>query len=266
MSKQTKAAIISGFFVFLITTGFIEVALRIFDPLGLNYFSDLATLYSVWQSHETGYTFPDGEYRLSNYSFTYRDGQRVTPDSNPSGKQVVFIGDSVSFGLGVNDAETWINLVARELNINAINLALPGYNIGNIERQLAHLPPDSCIVWLVVGNDHEPDRDWTPPVAPKPQYAFITRYLMLLAPSLPDTPPTPQFYERVEAIAADERVTAVAFDAPYAERMPPTVHRIPPYQSRISYVDAHANEVGNQEIAVAIAPIISSVIRSKECH
>jgi lysophospholipase L1-like esterase len=59
---------------------------------------------------------------------TDAQGSRRTPVATGARRSVVFLGDSCTFGIGVNDDQTFAALVQQRLpGIQAINLGVPGY-------------------------------------------------------------------------------------------------------------------------------------------
>lgn len=245
--------------LFLLTVGMVESALRLVDPLGARYYNDLEILETLRQPFESGYTFGDGIHELTRFSFAYGNNARITPDSAP-GQNVIFVGDSVTFGLGVENSETWVNNVASRLNIHAINRARPAYNIGNIEREI-DLFQGVCIVYLVVNNDHETDATYTP-VQPKRTPLFTlesARYIdvfmyMFLSPV--GKKPDRDFYQRIEDLADNPRVLVLAFDERFSAPLSEDIYRIPRYRRSISFFDGHPSAAGNIEIADSVTPVI----------
>jgi lysophospholipase L1-like esterase len=86
-------------------------------------------------------------------------GPEVLPEKGPGIRRVIILGDSVAFGMGVRDDETFVGQL-RELFRNAdvefINTAVAGYSTYN-ERQLLServlgLRPD-LVIWQTCLND-----------------------------------------------------------------------------------------------------------------
>jgi lysophospholipase L1-like esterase len=70
---------------------------------------------------------PDVEYPFT--VSTGPDGHRLTPKSGGKNETVLFLGDSCTFGIPVNDNETFPALVQREIEgIRVINAGVPGYS------------------------------------------------------------------------------------------------------------------------------------------
>lgn len=70
---------------------------------------------------------PDAEYRFK--VSTDADGHRLTPAAGNAHQTVLFLGDSCTFGIPVNDGETFPALVQRALpDVRAVNAGVPGYS------------------------------------------------------------------------------------------------------------------------------------------
>lgn len=89
----------------------------------------------------------------------------------PNTKRIVGIGDSVTFGFGVNEEETYLRQLENILRDNqknvyeVINLAVSGYNSFQerifLEKQISQVQPDVLVVGLVLndigGDFHVPN-------------------------------------------------------------------------------------------------------------
>ena len=86
----------------------------------------------------------------------FRGGEVEIP--KPSGRlRIVALGDSVAFGWGVNDADTFCQQLEQQflarrpdVDIDVVNLAVPGYatrqEVALLERNLAALQPDVVLL------------------------------------------------------------------------------------------------------------------------
>ena len=99
----------------------------------------------------------------------------------------LFVGDSFTFGLGVNDDETFVHHLNEHLGAKdyALNYAVPGYSTDQevllVERDLLKRQPD--VVWLVVylANDLL-DNHLTVPFQfslPKPRFQMVSKELVI---------------------------------------------------------------------------------------
>lgn len=77
--------------------------LRIFDPLGvLRYYNDLSRLFADYVVSERGYSMYPGLHQYSNWTaLIERNGNRHVPDGKNAACEIAFVGDSVTFGFGV---------------------------------------------------------------------------------------------------------------------------------------------------------------------
>jgi len=87
-----------------------------------------------------------------------KNGFRVTPGScdGPKAFTIVGLGDSVMFGWGVNDEETYLAYLAQSMSGNCIrilNMAVPGYNtameVEAFRKKGVELHPDLVIIHYV---------------------------------------------------------------------------------------------------------------------
>ncbi|MFC1807384.1 SGNH/GDSL hydrolase family protein [Candidatus Omnitrophota bacterium] len=74
-----------------------------------------------------------------------------------SGYRIVCLGDSMTFGYGVNDDETFTKILGDRLNKETINIGVLGYDIDRyfllFEDVVLPLKPDLLIVFFAVTND-----------------------------------------------------------------------------------------------------------------
>jgi len=98
-----------------------------------------------------------GELTYTHNRLGFRGEQ--FPLEKPAGKtRVVTIGGSTTYGVGVNDEETWPYHLSKELgaDFHVINMGVPGYssaeNLIQTERYLAELQP-ALAIYLIGLND-----------------------------------------------------------------------------------------------------------------
>ena len=97
--------------------------------------------------------------KLPNAEFPFRvsttaDGRRVVPKTRQAETTVLFLGDSCTFGIPVNDGETFPARTQaklakqRNIKIQAINAGVPGYSIfqGRILLEQLTQPPEVVVV------------------------------------------------------------------------------------------------------------------------
>ncbi len=115
-------------------------------------------------------------------------GRRVSGaaggDPGPVGRRIVVLGDSLTFGPGVTDEQTYAARLAAELvaeegaPVEVLNAGVNGYSTFHYSRwaehRLAGVDPDLLIVGLYVGNDNELDLEARVQV-PVPGERWLTR-------------------------------------------------------------------------------------------
>jgi SGNH hydrolase-like domain, acetyltransferase AlgX len=94
------------------------------------------------------------QYTIDELGFR-ADAQQV---SGRSGKRHVFVGDSFTFGLGVNDSETFVHILNGGGETNTyLNCAVPGFSTDQelllVERDILNLRPDVVDLVVYLGND-----------------------------------------------------------------------------------------------------------------
>ncbi len=253
-----RRVVLASCITFLMTFTILELGLRLFDPWGARrYFADQAFLYSRFTSDpQRGYYALPGMYQFSNWQADILpDTSRRVPDSAISGCKVVFVGDSITFGWGVNDAQTWINLVARHVpTAQLINAGTFSYNAERVRASLAAFPDAAVYIYFAVDNDGDPDPNWqgtysSQLILEDYAYAALAPYRL--------SAPMPGF----AAALADlkRRTTVLAINANgWANRI--GAFPIPPYTHHISRTDGHADATGNQEIAAAVTPLVQQAV------
>ncbi|MEO8398085.1 MAG: hypothetical protein ABI700_34140, partial [Chloroflexota bacterium] len=160
MRQSARRKLIAALFGIILALLLGEGLLARFDPLGFGYFRDQADLNLHLIADPRGYTFQPGTYKLSKSSFTILpDGNRAVPDTPPNAKKtLVFMGDSVTFGYGVDDDQTWVDLVAGDLpGVHVIDAGVSGFNSANVVRTLALYPDAQALVYLIIDNDADPE-------------------------------------------------------------------------------------------------------------
>lgn len=264
--KQLRTTLL----MILVTIGALELLVRASDPLGVVYFDDVAYLWTTRHEAAHGYDHIPGSYTLGDrFSFTIApDGNRYTPGRFRGGARVTFVGDSQTFGYGVNDADVWVSQVTATLRLDALNIARSGYNIENIALQLADVT--GCIVWLTISNDPGAPVKWTP-FAPDGAGSYLGQTLRVINltragyDTVPITPVTDVLYRQI-AERPDTLIFALN-DGSYGDIMARDYGAvlIPPFTERISRADAHASAAGNRQIAEAALPIIDQWLNDHTC-
>jgi hypothetical protein len=253
--------------VALLTVAAVEVFLRVFDPWGARYYDNVQQLWEATAPDPSGYTFRPGVHPFGLSTFTIEaDGTRRVPGSVDGGRRVAFVGDSVTFGQGVNDDETWVSLVCAELTLDCTNYGRSSYQVPNILELVRTL--DGCVVWYTIPNDtgarmHQP----TPNYAYVPYSAYYLRAVLGTVPSA--YPYVEDVHTPMYAMLAnrpDMLVLASRGDQ-YGERMRDQFGAvlIAGHTVGISRIDGHANAEGNRQIADAAAPVIADWLEGRDC-
>ncbi|MBN1687688.1 MAG: SGNH/GDSL hydrolase family protein [Candidatus Omnitrophica bacterium] len=172
------AAVSLGFFmVFLL----IEAGLRLWAPSWLetrmksfNFENDLRSFGTDlhWPVEEKDGFYlkfiPGSRFRVNHYEFDHEVhinawGGRRTPFCQEGNESFVipFLGDSFTFGIGVRDDETFVNLLSAEMKKCFLNLGMSGaaldYQIQLIKRRHDELGNPRLYVFnLFMGNDLSP--------------------------------------------------------------------------------------------------------------
>lgn len=245
----------------LVTVLLVEVLLYNLDPLGLmRYQHGLKVLQALMIPTGAGYRIADGTHDAGGYVVTIDDQTRVVPDSNASAdKTLVFIGDSVTFGMGVNDNETFVNLIAREMqSYRVINTGYGAYNIDNIEHTRALYPDADCAVYLASANDAEPRPTFSSvPYAYTPAIVAHTRLYQAVRAQQPVT--YDGWLQRAETLRDSGVLVALLDHTPMADAVKETgapFAVIPGYTHAVSAADSHPNAAGHQQIADALLPAV----------
>ena len=151
----------------VLALGATEIALRVIDPLGFNYLTEMKRYIGMRQDDPTlVYTQPrDQTVELDGVTVRFNElGLRGAPigPKAPGEKRVLFLGDSVVFGWGVEEPETFVDGLAQRLSEadgatwRGINAGVCSYNSEQEERYLRErgfaLEPD-LVVLVFIDND-----------------------------------------------------------------------------------------------------------------
>jgi len=103
--------------------------------------------------------FPPMRYAVSTDS----RGFRITPGSNPAEKTILFLGDSSTFGMGVEDGQTIPARVQRALGgVQCINAGVPGYSAYQgrvvLEQTASGGAPDVVVITFGVNAEMQWDQ------------------------------------------------------------------------------------------------------------
>ncbi len=163
--------------------------------------------------------------------------------------------------MGVNDNETWVNLVSEQLpDVYVVNAGLPGYSSADVITRLQQIEADGYI-YLITSNDADPplETDVDDDEGSTPRAILTYMYVLDKIQGRVSGQATEQtesrFDQDIEWLKTHDDVLLVGFEGEaLAERAGAAT--IPSYTSRISVSDVHADAVGNIEIAEAITPLV----------
>lgn len=123
-----------------------------------------------------------------------------SPAAARAGKLHAFVGDSFTFGLGVNDSQTFTSLLNHQRATNAafINCGIPGFSTDQealmIERDVLPLKPDQVWVVVCLVNDLVDNLHPYPMQAnrQKPHFELVGEELLLRNTPVPIDPVDPR--------------------------------------------------------------------------
>lgn len=161
-----------------------------------------------------------GEHRhgdfLARYS-THRLGFRgdtAFPQRDPARPLTAVVGDSFTFGFGVNDDATFVHLLdaAAPGGATFANFAVPGFSTDQeallIEREVTQIQPRRILLVVYVGNDllDNPRPSPLQVRSPKPYFEWQDDKLQLRNTPVPP-PPAPPAESLASAILGPDRAT-----------------------------------------------------------
>ncbi|NKB37096.1 MAG: hypothetical protein GKR93_07960 [Gammaproteobacteria bacterium] len=125
------------------------------DPGLLSYDSQFGwKLTPNWQGRHTHHDF-DVQYTINKYGFR---GDFPPELQTKKKKRMAIVGDSFSFGLGVNDQDTFVHLLNLDNpDTEFLNLSVPGYSTDQqlllLKRMSALIQADHYLLIVYLGND-----------------------------------------------------------------------------------------------------------------
>lgn len=252
----------------LLCTAALEGCLRYIDHNGTyRYRADQYAHILDWIASPRGYVLPAGTYHYSNWTATTDSaGNRSVPASRPHACRIAILGDSVAFGFGVDDADTFATVLAGEVDAQIINAALTGYTSENVLKTLYDVPADGY-VYLAILNDDDVTHTVTrtkPLTGAYPQTAIETYIQAATWNSyIPDN--VPRFRQDITTLAARDDVLIVTFA--WANgwhkglvRLAPDTVVLPMYSGTVSAYDQHPNAAGHRQIAAGLLPHVVALM------
>lgn len=239
---------------------------RLLDPLGAwHYAQRLVAIYVVLRPGQP-YAAAPGEYKMDGWTFTVLpDGTRRVPHSGAGPCTLVVLGDSVAFGMGVNDDETFADHLARMLPAWRVRLAAhPGYALTEIEQAQRRWPGDAYLYFII---DNDLGGSWTigNPIGQSPLFPALSVLVSALreinaatGPLAPDL--AASYAQRVQAMGVNILAGFAGDRLPDAlERAGRAVIRVSRPYPVISAADPHPNRWGHEHIALALMPVMQRI-------
>lgn len=270
--KYVKA--LGGFLLVSISTLVVlEIALGMLDPLGMAFYAKVDWLNQFLGRANGSFSLSPGQYDMDGWVVSMnQDATRLVPDSG-TGCTLLFVGDSVTWGWGVNDEQTFANLIARELGVKAINAGVYRYSSENVAASLQFFKDYELAVYLIFPNDHHRTWSTTQSIQPFGEYRFpgfgilhqstpalvwYGLYFTTQSTHAESTPYMERFEADMQRITAHDNVLVFAFDDPLTTAVSERyeVNVIDWYTGRISPVDPHPDPDGHQHIADAMLPYL----------
>lgn len=103
---------------------------------------------------------PEYDVEVATNSLGMRDHE-IGPKSGP---RILLLGDSFAMGYGVNQDQTFADLLEKDLSVEVVNAGTGGYEIIQQRRVLAEygslVQPDLVVYALYLGNDLAQNDEW----------------------------------------------------------------------------------------------------------
>jgi len=234
----------------------LEIMLRIFDPWGaLAYVQDMKNAYAQ--------LIPDEQL-----GYVQVDGHRRTPDSAQSSNcTIAIVGDSVTWGVGVSDNETYTNLLALMFpGVQFINAGVVGYNTAQIVTVIQTISADAYL-YLMIGNDADNPPDV---LAPYKNQTAVEIYYHQFARMQRQGDPTRTFPAwftgAIQLLNTYDNVTTVFYGSvenpvyQYAAAHLDRIAAMPLWTHNNSVADPHPSAPGHAEIAASLEPVVATLI------
>jgi hypothetical protein len=138
-------------------------------------------------------TIPDKTVSNKKITYTTNSMGMRSEKVSPSKGHILITGDSVAFGLGVNNDETVSHYLEQDeriskLEYQVLNMSVPGYGIGqyylNLKRHVPKLNPKLIVVIIYTANDLEDTRKDNHYGISKPFFAYQKDNLTNLQPRI----------------------------------------------------------------------------------
>ena len=158
MKKEIIVFIITGIFCIILA----EIILEVTYPQNKSFIEqNQATKYKGRPHMETTASSEEYTYNIKLNNGGWRDNDFILKKEK---KRVLMLGDSMTFGQGVNQDKIFPSLIENTLpEYEIMNLGFPGYGLGMEVRALEEFGkrynPDKIIIVFYTGNDIEENDD-----------------------------------------------------------------------------------------------------------
>ena len=169
--RRFRKLLLAAAFQIALLLVLLEIAARIFDPAGVSYFPETARLFDT-MVHEEPISYRlrpglDGQFHHARYQVNSLGlrGPDIAFDKSAGERRILWLGDSLVFGIGVNNEQTMPAVVERLANqgsrnarYRVVNMGVPSYNteqeLIQLENLGLNLQPDAVLL-LFAPNDIE---------------------------------------------------------------------------------------------------------------
>ena len=184
-----RAILVSSALILSVLLG--ELAVRMFAPQMTYRFP-----VGLFQNHPTrGFSFvpgfhgqmvtPEFRTRVDINSRGLRDSREIEPKPDDV-TRILFVGDSFTSILSVEENQTWIHAIGKGLRnrhpdrkVEVLNAGVPGYNtfqeVDYLQQDGFALSPDLVVLAFFVGNDIVDNRNKLPPITVTDGYLVGTK-------------------------------------------------------------------------------------------
>lgn len=261
-----------------------EILLRAADPWGIRVYQDLDQMTRQSKAEPLrGYVNIPGRHEYHNWYATILDETytRVVSGTNPTADcKIVFIGDSTTFGHGVSDGQTWVDVLGNHFSdVYFLNAGVSRYNYRNIAGSIHAFPDADGYIYLLDDNDVDPSFG-LPKVPDYSVYesSFVIRYLWFFILSRSEGSGREftisdevlnAYLETYEQEFNQENVLVLAFRwgsglVNILQGHGYEITLIEPYTETVSLVDIHPSVRSSKKIGENLIPIVED-FKEKVC-
>jgi hypothetical protein len=268
----------------LLTLVLLEAAAWFIDPLGISqYVYELSQIVTI--PNEEGYTLEEGRVQFRHWGYTIdSQGDRVLPPPAADAACVIaFVGDSNTFGQGVDDTETFAyELAVRYPDVRFINTGKIAYNIENVRRAIDGHQADGYFYFISNNDDGlpwlRPESDYGVPRTPLPRLSALRYYYEAFKDrDVLGVTDRDAFWEVLNGLRARSDLAMVAMGGvpTSGERDPlgeavtaryPDILFVPRWERALqnSWIDHHPNPDGHDWLVAQLAPVMDALV-ARQC-